>query len=215
MHLVSPSLLRLELFALATIPFLLLPGPTVFYLVTRSVELGWRGGVLSVLGIHAASCVHIVAAAAGISTILESSATAFAMVKWIGAAYLIWLGLRKLAAPPAVLTPRPSRLDAAKLLREAFLVNLLNPKTAIFLLAFLPQFVDVERGGAAAQIIVLGLLYVAFGFLCDSFYVFSAGAASSLLRRNRRFLAFERVFGGSMMIGLGLAAGLLGVGKKS
>src|SRR5690242_2030640 len=151
-----PSPTALLLFAAASIALLVVPGPSVLYIVTRSVSQGRRAGLISVLGVHVGSVVHVSAAALGLSALLASSATAFAAVKYLGAAYLCWLGVRKLrrrGAGPVEETPAVPR---ARLFTQGVVVNVLNPKTAIFFLAFLPQFVDPRRGPVAVQIVVLG-----------------------------------------------------------
>ena len=197
------------LFALASLVLLLTPGPAVLYIVARSVEQGRAAGLVSVLGIHLGTLVHVLAAAVGLSALLVSSALAFAIVKYLGAAYLIWMGIRTLLAKD----PDPeTALEAAKPLRrsfrDGFIVNLFNPKTAIFFLAFLPQFVDPTRGALHWQVLVLGFTFVGLGMLSDATFALAAGAAGHFLRRNRRFLRVQRWFAGVSFIGLGVTAAL-------
>lgn len=199
----------LGLFVLAALALLVTPGPAVLYIVARSIDQGRRAGLVSMLGVHAGTLVHIAAAAAGLSALLAASATAFSTVKYLGAAYLIYLGVRRLLTrgpghgPEKPPTPR---------LRRAFLdgvvVNVLNPKTALFFLAFLPQFVDLSRGQVGVQILVLGALFVALGLVTDGSYALGAGTAAGWLRGHPRFLASERWVSGGMYIGLGVAAAL-------
>ena len=215
MEIVIPGSVNLELFALAAIVLLLIPGPAVLYIVGRSLEQGRRAGLVSVLGIHAATLVHVLAAVLGLSAILASSSTAFSLVKYAGAAYLVWLGVRKLLKPEAIEAREASRgLVHARLFREGFVVNLLNPKTAIFFLAFLPQFVDMGRGHVASQIALLGLMFIALGLVSDSCYALAAGAAGQWLKKSRAWLRLERAVGDSLMIGLGVTAAVAGGERK-
>jgi threonine/homoserine/homoserine lactone efflux protein len=215
MDIVTPSAANLWLFAAAALALLLVPGPAVLYIVARSVEQGRLAGFVSELGIHAATLVHITAAALGLSAILASSAVAFGVIKYAGAAYLIWLGLKKLfgRAEPVGDIDVP-RLGTWRLLRDGFVVNLLNPKTALFFLAFLPQFVEVGRGHVATQIAVLGLLFAGLGLITDGCYALAAGTAGNFLRRSRAYLGFERSVSGVVFIGLGLSAAFAGNNRK-
>jgi threonine/homoserine/homoserine lactone efflux protein len=170
--------------------------------------------VTSALGVGCGALVHVVASAVGLSSLLASSAEAFAVVKYAGAAYLVWLGARRLLgrdrdalagdAPPA---PR------ARILRQGFVVEALNPKTALFFLAFLPQFVDRDAGGVALQIGLLGLLFVALGIVSDSLWALAAGTASRRLRRSPRVVRGERLVSGSLLVGLGVATAVTGSRK--
>jgi threonine/homoserine/homoserine lactone efflux protein len=197
------------LFVVASIVLLLTPGPAVLFIVARSVAQGRSAGLVSVLGIHLGTIVHIVAAAVGLSALVVSSALAFAIVKYLGAAYLIWIGIRTLMAKD----PEPQAVDIPdeplrRVFRDGFVVNLFNPKTAIFFLAFLPQFVDPARGAVHWQIIALGLTFMGLGMLSDAMFALVAGAAGEFLRRNRRFLRLQRWFAGTSFIGLGITAAL-------
>jgi threonine/homoserine/homoserine lactone efflux protein len=216
MDVVIPSAANLALFIGAALVLLLIPGPAVLYIVGRSVEQGRRAGLVSILGIHTATLVHMLAAVLGLSAILASSALAFSMVKYAGAAYLIWLGARKLfgRAEVAGSSVASRRRGHARLFRDGFVVNLLNPKTAIFFLAFLPQFVDVSRGGAPSQIAFLGLTFILLGLVSDGCYALAAGTAGEWLKRSRVYVHFERYISGLLMIGLGAAAVFAGGEKK-
>ena len=197
------------LFVVASIVLLLTPGPAVLFIVARSVEQGRAAGLVSVLGIHLGTIVHIIAAAVGLSALIMASALAFAIVKYVGAAYLIWIGIRTLMAkdadPAAPVAPAE---PLARVFRDGFVVNLFNPKTAIFFLAFLPQFVDPARGALHWQILVLGLTFMGLGIMSDGMFALAAGTAGDFLRRNRRFLRMQRWFAGSSFIGLGVTAAL-------
>lgn len=211
-----PNAASLGLFVSATLVLLLVPGPAVLYIFARSVEQGRSAGLVSILGIHAATLVHVAAAAVGLSALLASSALAFSIVKYAGAAYLIWLGLRKLfgsSAFPDVEGGLPKR-SRFRLFREGFIVNLLNPKTALFFLAFLPQFVDVSRGHVAVQIAVLGIIYTMIGVLTDSSYALAAGTAGKWLKRSPVYQKAERWVSGFIYIGLGLTAAFAGNHRK-
>lgn len=216
MDIVTPGAAQLGLFLSAALLLLLIPGPAVLYIVGRSIAQGRRAGLVSILGIHMATLVHVAAAALGISALLASSALAFSIVKYAGAAYLIWLGLRKLFGPaqPGRNDLPPGARAQARLLLDGFIVNLLNPKTALFFLAFLPQFVDVSRGHVGMQIAVLGLLFTAVGLLTDGGYALAAGTAGNFLKRSRGYLRFERYVSGVLFIGLGLTAAFAGNHKK-
>jgi threonine/homoserine/homoserine lactone efflux protein len=215
MDLVIPSGQNLLLFAGAALVLLLIPGPAVLYVVARSVAQGRKAGIVSVLGIHTATLIHIAAAALGLSVLVLSSALAFNIVKYAGAAYLIWLGLRKLFGPAEAvgLNGELQRYSHARLFRDGFLVNLLNPKTALFFLAFLPQFVDVGRGHVAMQITILGLMLAVLGVCTDSAYALLAGTVGAWLKRSRGYVKFERYGSGVLFVGLGVTAALSGTKK--
>ena len=205
----------LALFVAAALALLLVPGPAVLYIVARSVEQGRTAGLVSVVGVHLGSLVHIAAAAIGLSSLLVSSAIAFDVVRYLGAAYLVYLGVRALLtrAEPEGLQVRPAPL--ARLLRQGAVVNILNPKTALFFLAFLPQFVDPEAGYAALQIVVFGLVFVALGLVTDGAYALLAGTAGNWLRSSRAYTAAQRYVAGTVFIGLGLAAAFSGSRRQS
>jgi threonine/homoserine/homoserine lactone efflux protein len=216
MEIVTPGAANLGLFVSAALVLLLIPGPAVLYIVGRSVEQGRLAGFVSDLGIHTATLVHVAAAALGLSAILASSALAFSVVKYAGAAYLIWLGLKKIfgriEAPDIDVASQGN--GYARLYRDGFIVNLLNPKTALFFLAFLPQFVEVSRGHVAMQIAFLGLLFTLLGFITDGCYALAAGTAGNWLKRSRGYLKFERYVSGVLFIGLGLTTAFAGNQKK-
>ena len=215
MEFVTPGATNLGLFISAALVLLIVPGPAVLYIFARSVEQGRLAGLVSILGIHTATLVHVMAAALGLSAILASSALAFSIVKYAGAAYLIWLGLKKIfgkSETPGEVTVQHH--GNARLFREGFVVNLLNPKTALFFLAFLPQFVEVERGHVAMQIVFLGLVFTVLGSITDSCYALAAGTAGGWLKRSRRYLQVERYVSGVLLIGLGVTAAFAGNHKK-
>jgi threonine/homoserine/homoserine lactone efflux protein len=210
-----PSPTTFALFALATLLLLVVPGPSVLYVVSQSVSGGRRVGLASVLGIHVGSLVHVVAAAVGLSSLIVSSARAFEAVKLAGAAYLVYLGVRRLLDRRAHLGAAAEARPLGHAFRQGIVVNTLNPKTALFFLAFLPQFVDVSRGTVAVQVVALGMTVVVLGLVSDSLYALLAGGAGSWLRRNSRVAAGERYVTGGVLVGLGLTTALSGSGRRS
>ncbi|MEU8250833.1 LysE family translocator [Nonomuraea sp. NPDC048916] len=205
-----PDLATLALFCAATLALLVVPGPAVLFIVTRSVAQGRSAGLISVLGVHAGSLVHVVAAALGISALLAASATAFTVVKYAGVAYLVWLGVRKLTHRGAAEdeTAAPETHSRRRMFWEGFVVNVLNPKTAIFFLAFLPQFTDSAAGPVGPQIVLLGLLWLVLGMASDGTYAMASSALAGRLRASAR--ARRRLDIGSGVVYLGLAALLTG-----
>lgn len=215
MDIVIPSATSIGVFAVAATLLLLTPGPAVLYIVARSVEQGRIAGLASVFGITTGTLVHVLASTLGLSALLASSALAFALVKYAGAGYLIYMGVRRIlsrAKTPASPLKLPSR-SLGRLYRDGFVVNVLNPKTALFFLAFLPQFVDPARGAVPFQIAFLGLLFTLMGLTSDGLYALVAGTAGGWVRRRSRYLDWERYITGSVFIGLGLTAALAG-GRK-
>ncbi len=211
-----PDPSRLALFVGAALLLLVVPGPSVLYIVTQSVSYGRRAGIVSVAGITTGTLVHIAAATIGLSALLASSALAFDVVKYLGAAYLIVIGVRRLVGLERTQdTELPRSHDLGRLYRQGIVVNVLNPKTALFFLAFLPQFVDSTRGAAWAQILALGLLFAALGFLSDGVWALVAGTFGERLRRSRRFPQVQRYVSGSVFVGLGAAAALSAPVKTS
>jgi len=204
-----PDVGTLLVFSAAALALIVVPGPAVLYIVSQSIDRGRLAGFVSALGIAVGALVHVCAAAIGLSSILVSSATAFNVVKYAGAAYLIGMGLwtilsRRDADPAAVQTERRLR----RRFGQGVVVNILNPKTALFFFAFLPQFVDPDQGAAAVQIVVLGLVFVLIAVISDSVWALAAGTASARLRASRRFLSVQRYVSGSVFVGLGaLTAG--------
>jgi threonine/homoserine/homoserine lactone efflux protein len=199
-----PDSHALALFAGAALALLLVPGPAVLYIVAQSAEHGRLAGVVSVAGIHLGTLVHVAAAAIGLSALIVSSAIAFSVVKYAGAAYLVYLGIRRLLTrePTELVTARRQPLSA--LFAQGAVVNVLNPKTALFFLALLPQFVDPERT-VWTQVVVFGLTFVVLGFLSDGLYALTAGTLARWLRAHRRPMRFAS---GSIFVGLGISAAL-------
>ena len=206
---------NLEVFLAAALLLAISPGPAVLYIVTRSVSQGRVAGIVSCAGVACGGIVHVVAAAIGLSAILAASAFAFEFLKYAGAAYLIWLGLRKLAGP--VVRPPMEPIDErplARVFHDGIIVNVLNPKTALFFLAFLPQFVVPSKGPAGPQFVLLGLVFVAIAFCTDMTWSLAASSARAWLWRHPAVVSSERYVVGSIYIGLGLTAAISGNGRK-
>ncbi len=206
-----PEPAALSVFLLAALALLLMPGPAVLYIVARTIDQGRTAGLVSVLGIGLGSMVHVTAAALGLSQLLVSSATAYTVVKYVGAAYLVYLGVRRIVAGDPILeSTASSERSMPRVFTQGVWVNILNPKTALFFFAFLPQFVSVDRGSVAAQIFLLGTMFVAMGIVSDSLYALVAGSLGDWLRRRPAVMQVQRYFAGTVFIGLGIATALSG-----
>lgn len=203
----------LTIFILAALALLLMPGPAVLYIVARSIDQGRMAGIVSTLGIALGSAVHVLFAALGLSALLMQSALAFSVVKYLGAAYLVFLGIRTFLSKTEVGTMQPTqRMNYSRIFTQGFIVNLLNPKTALFFFAFLPQFVDPARGSVTLQIIVLGIIFVSLAIISDSMYALVAGTAGEFLSGNDRIARAQKYFAGTIYISLGITTALLGGG---
>jgi threonine/homoserine/homoserine lactone efflux protein len=202
-----PSASTFAAFAVAAFALVALPGPNMIYLVAASVSDGRRAGLLSALGIETGTLVHTVAAAVGLSALLASSATAFSIVKYAGAAYLIYLGVRALLARGEAHAAAPPSAGR-HVYRQALLTQLLNPKVAVFFLAFLPQFVDPDRP-AATQILALGAVLVVIGLVIGAATALAAGEIAQRLRGRRAVgRPWGRWTGGVLYIAVGAYAAL-------
>ncbi|MCB9431107.1 MAG: LysE family translocator [Ardenticatenaceae bacterium] len=201
---------QLAIFIAASVALLITPGPAVLYIITRSLDQGRTAGLISVLGIQCGTLFHIAAAALGLSALLLSSTLAFNVVKYLGAAYLIYLGIRKyLEEEPAEeieIEVQPLR----RIFYQGMVVNLLNPKTALFFFAFLPQFVNPAAGSVSGQILLLGVGFVGLALLSDGAYAMLAGSLRPLLRGSQQLVRRQRYFAGTMYIALGLTAAFVG-----
>jgi threonine/homoserine/homoserine lactone efflux protein len=212
-----PDVSRLEVFVVAAIALLLTPGPAVLYIVTRSIEQGRVAGLVSMLGICTGTLVHVVAATLGLSALLVSSAFAFAVVKYGGAAYLIVLGVQTLVRrqpPPPVADVAVVRADLRRVFTQGVVVNVLNPHTAVFFFAFLPQFIDPAAGHVPAQMLALGLLFVSLSAATDSGWAIAAGTAGDWIKQHPRFTDGQRYLTGGALIGLGTLSAFTGSGRK-
>jgi threonine/homoserine/homoserine lactone efflux protein len=214
-----PSHASLILFFGAAVVLLAIPGPAVFYIVSRSIGQGRSAGLVSALGIGVGTLVHVAAAAVGLSALLMSSAMAFGAVKYLGAAYLIFLGIQKLrrqeltdASPDAA--PSRGSHNLRRVFGQGIIVNVLNPKTALFFFAFLPQFADPSRGSVALQISLLGAIFAVMGVMSDSLWALFAGTVAQQLKGNARWMKRQSYVSGGMLISLGVATAFAGSGSK-
>jgi threonine/homoserine/homoserine lactone efflux protein len=210
-----PDTQTIWLFCLAATALIVIPGPAVLYIVSQSVGQGRRAGLVSASGVASGGLVHVGAAAIGLSGLLLSSATLFSVVKLAGAAYLIYLGGRRLLGleASALVAPTEAR-SRRRLYRDGAVVNILNPKTALFFYAFLPQFLDPDKGAVAVQALVLGALFVAIALVSDSLWALASGSAAHWLKTRPIAVSIERWVTGTVLIGLGTAAALTGHRSK-
>jgi threonine/homoserine/homoserine lactone efflux protein len=205
----------LYLFITAVLLLVFMPGPNTLYIIARSIQQGRKAGIVSSLGVQLGTMFHIAAAAFGLSALLLSSALAFNIVKYVGAAYLLYLGVKTLLTREKIETATDvQKATLSRIFYQGIVVNLLNPKTALFFFAFLPQFVDATRGAVAMQIILLGMILAFLGGLSDITYALVAGSISNWLRGNEKFVRGQRYFAGAVYIGLGAATALTGAHKK-
>jgi threonine/homoserine/homoserine lactone efflux protein len=200
-----PSATSFALFCLASAALAVVPGPAVTYIVMHSVDKGRRAGLASAAGVASGGLVHVAAATVGLSALIASSATAFTVVKLVGAVYLIVVGIRRIAgrddseqvqAPPAPLS---------RIYRQGVIVNVFNPKTALFFLAFLPQFID-RSASVPPQVAVLGLTFAAIAFASDCLYALLADLLAGRLRRSGRGSKARRYLSGGIFVALGVTA---------
>ena len=205
----------LALFAAAALALTLFPGPAVLYIVARSVEGGRLAGLASALGVALGGLVHVAFAVVGLSAVLAHSAATFALVKWLGAAYLVYLGLRTILSRKGEdpETPAVERASLGRILRQGIVVNVLNPKTALFFLAFLPQFVDPSGVAAYIQISALGAVFVVIALSTDSLYALLSGTAAAWIRGRSGVQKARRYVSGGIYIALGVATAATGSGK--
>jgi threonine/homoserine/homoserine lactone efflux protein len=208
------ELSRLYLFMGAALALLLMPGPAVLYITARSANQGRLAGLVSVLAIETANFAQAVAAALGLSAILLSSALAFDVVKYLGAAYLIYLGIRKLLVREEGTENGEIKTESlARIYWQGLMVNLLNPKTALFYFAFLPQFVNPDKGNVTGQTLLLGAIFVGMAFITDTMYALLASSLAEKLRGNLHFQKGQRYFAGLVYLGLGITTAFTGSKK--
>jgi threonine/homoserine/homoserine lactone efflux protein len=202
-----PTGSTIALFLLAATALAVVPGPAVAYIVTQSVDQGRRAGLVSALGVASGGLVHVAAATVGLSALIASSATAFTVVKLVGAAYLIVVGIRRiLSGEGEEPEPRALRAPLRRVYRQGVIVNVLNPKTALFFLAFLPQFVDPERGAVWPQVALLGVLFVSVAVLSDMTYALVSDAIAGRMRRTGTGAKVRRWLTGGVFVVLGITA---------
>jgi threonine/homoserine/homoserine lactone efflux protein len=208
-----PDATTYALFCLAAITLIVIPGPAVLYIVSQSIDRGRTAGLASAVGVAVGGTVHVAAAALGLSSLLVSSAIAFSAVKYLGAAYLVYLGIRTLlAGREPIERERTDGRPLRHVFARGIVVNVLNPKTALFFFAFLPQFADTEHGRVSLQIALLGTTFVVLALLSDSVWAVVAGAAAERLRGGA-FIRARRWVSGTVLIGLGVVAAVGGSRK--
>jgi threonine/homoserine/homoserine lactone efflux protein len=204
-----PAASTLAVFCVAALALIVVPGPAVTYIVTQSVDKGRRAGLLSALGVACGGLVHVTAAAIGLSALLASSAEAFTVVKLAGAAYLIVIGLRRMlgrdGAGDGAAAERPPTSNR-RVFAQGAVVNVLNPKTALFFLAFLPQFIDPSLGSVGLQAAILGAVFVAIAVVSDCTYALAASALAQRLGRSDRAKRLRRLVSGGIFVALGATA---------
>jgi RhtB (resistance to homoserine/threonine) family protein len=199
----------LALFILSGLLLNVTPGPDTLYILGRSASHGWRGGTVAALGIGAGLLVHTFAAAVGLSALLAASATAFTILKWVGGAYLVYVGVSLLRTSPAPRqpVPAPRAVNLQTVFLQGFLTNVLNPKVALFFLAFLPQFVDPGASNKALAFLFLGCVFIVNGTLWNLFLAWSAARAARRIHRSGRWARWlNRVIGATFIyLGIRLA----------
>ena len=206
-----PAAGAIGVFAGASVAILLIPGPAVFYIVTRAMDHGRRGGLASALGVNLGIMVHVAFAVLGLSVLLASSAAAFNVVKYVGAAYLIYVGVRRLLDREEVPTADAAPVRSQRrLFSQGVIVSVLNPKLALFFVAFLPQFVDRAHGNVRLQLLIFGLLFEAIALCTDGSYALLAGTMGRALRNRKSYARAERYVAGGIYIALGAAAAATG-----
>ena len=205
---------KLSLFLSVATVLVFMPGPNTLYIIARSIQQGRLAGFVSSLGVQVGTMVHIAAASLGLSALLVSSAVAFNVVKYAGAGYLIVVGIKTLLTKENIEPAKVRKAALGRVFQQGIVVNLLNPKTALFFFAFLPQFIDVARGAVGLQVVLLGSILIFLGTLSDSIYALASGSIGNGLRGNLKFLRAQRYFAGSVYIGLGAATALSGAHRR-
>ena len=204
-----PTTHSIVLFMVSALALNLSPGPSILYILSRSIGQGREAGLVSVLGLATATLIHAVAMALGLSTLFLYAPLAFAVVKYLGAAYLIYLGLSALFSggalrPAAIAAP----LSLGAVYRQGVATDLLNPKVALFFIAFLPQFVDQDTGSPTAQILFFGLLFHVTGVPVNFMVALAGGRLAALLARRPGWARIQNWITGTVLIGLGLRLAL-------
>ena len=201
-----PSLDSIVAFAIASLALLVIPGPAVLYVINRSIADGRSTALAAVAGLEIGNFMHVVAATLGLSAVIAASATAFGVVKWIGAGYLIYTGIRTLSRKPAAFNEEQKTLSRRKSFTQGLVVNTFNPKVALFFLSFLPQFIDTEKGSTAVQSLILGSVFVLLGMCSDGLYAILASALRGPLLRGKSLPFVQRYVAGSVFVLLGVIA---------
>ena len=202
-----PALDSLLTFAVASLALLLIPGPAVLYIINRSVTDGRNVAIAAVAGLEIGNFVHVLAATVGLSAVIAASATAFNVIKWVGAGYLVYVGARTLMRRPAEMNQTVAGASLKRSFTQGIVVNIFNPKVGLFFLSFLPQFIDTNRGSAALQSLILGATFVAIGLTTDMLYALTASALRDKLLRGKSLPFIQRYISGTIFIALGVVAG--------
>ncbi len=201
-----PPLHDVVAFGIASIALLVIPGPAVIYVLNRSVADGRNAALAGVAGLEIGNFMHVIAATLGLSAIIAASATAFTTIKWAGAAYLVYVGVRTLLVTPTPPDSKSASATARKSFTQGIVVNTLNPKVALFFLSYLPQFIDPDRGSPALQSFILGTLFVILGSMTDATYALTASALRDRLLSGRALPFVQRYVAGSVFVALGVVA---------
>jgi threonine/homoserine/homoserine lactone efflux protein len=201
-----PDIGSIITFGIASIALLLIPGPAVIYILNRSVSDGREVGLAAVAGLELGNFVHVIAASAGLSAVLATSATAFNTVKWLGAGYLVFVGVRTLLTRPAAVSGDSTSVSLKRSFTQGVVVNTLNPKVALFFLSYLPQFIDADKGAAWSQALVLGTTFVIIGCCTDGMYALTASALRTKLLTGRTLPIVQRYVAGTVFVALGVMA---------
>jgi threonine/homoserine/homoserine lactone efflux protein len=201
-----PTFESLAAFGISSLALLVIPGPAVLYIINRSVADGRNVALAAVAGLEIGNFMHVIAATVGLSAVIATSAAAFSAVKWIGAGYLIYIGIRTLAIKPQVVNQLNDPMSRRRAFTQGIVVNTFNPKVALFFLSFLPQFIDADRGSAALQSLVLGSTFVVLGCISDSLFAILASALRGTLLRGKSLPFVQRYVAGSVFIALGAIA---------
>ncbi|PHX94585.1 MAG: RhtB family transporter [Acidimicrobium sp.] len=202
-----PDFNSLVSFAIASVALLVIPGPAVIYIVNRSVANGRSIGLASVLGLELGTFMHVLAATVGLSAILATSESAFNIVKYLGASYLVLVGLRTISRQPQTMSTSASSMTKVQAFRQGFIINTLNPKVALFFLSFLPQFIDPDKSSNALQSLMLGAVFVACGFITDGVYTLTASSLRETLVKGKALPFIQRYVAGVVFVLLGIVAG--------
>lgn len=201
-----PDIGSIVTFGIASVALLVIPGPAVIYILNRSVSDGREVGLAAVAGLELGNFMHVIAASAGLSAVLATSATAFNAVKWLGAGYLVFVGLRTLITKPAAMSGDSSSVTLKRSFTQGVVVNTLNPKVALFFLSYLPQFIDADKGAAWSQALILGSTFVVLGCITDGMYALTASALRDKLLTGRTLPFVQRYVAGTVFVALGVIA---------
>ncbi|MBM3828779.1 MAG: LysE family translocator [Actinobacteria bacterium] len=193
-------------FGVASLALLLIPGPAVIYILNRSVSEGREVGLAAVAGLELGNMMHVIAASAGLSAVLATSATAFNTLKWLGAGYLVFVGVRTLLVRPVTMSGDSASVTLKRSFTQGVVVNTLNPKVALFFVSYLPQFVDADKGAAWSQALVLGTVFVLIGCCTDGLYALTASALRDKLLSGRALPIVQRYVAGTVFVALGVMA---------